>query len=512
MLLASFFSSLGRKKNFGSQSTIWGKLFQIVSAFGQVFQFSGTPCVICGFLASLFHIHHSFGDHAQHFFHFAIFLSFSHLGGLFYLFVPFCISFFLPGQFILLSLGFLGVSASEVTYVIVDMPGYVGPTMVEGHPTWVCIPKQQARHENMRGISRTQLPLVLCCGMTVHKGQGLALADGCVFNMDHEPTWCPLNCIGLAFVGMSRTKDFAQMAFKYVPDYWVFFSVKDTDIFKWRANLELRLDELHDATAASMLGRDISVAEDLGRHVAWSEQRRGAALTDAEVADLKHMLSVRGMLDDPHYPDRPKRGPASKAGGGRSKRGIMRAPRAQGQAVDAADSSGPPICAAEEEYDRQLQVEWERMQAVERASREEAEAEQYGRMVGEEVDDAAAGWEALRDMDGYGYDHDYIVRQQRTRACRIPLPIAFAGARQCGPQLHRMSNHAFACACQCGPHLHRMLSHACVALSESLRAASASFVQAWAVASVCSWFLLQWLVGSCCGHRVQTLDPTKEIK
>ena len=83
--------------------------------------------------------------------------------------------------------------------------------------------------------------------------------------------------------------------------------MKDTDIFKWRAALELRLDALHDATAAAMFGREISVAEDLSRHVAWSEQRRGVTLTDAEVADLKHMLSVRGMLDGPHYADRPKR-------------------------------------------------------------------------------------------------------------------------------------------------------------------------------------------------------------
>ena len=257
----------------------------------------------------------------------------------------------------------------------------------------------------MRGVSRTQFPLVLSYGMTVHKSQGLTLADGCVFNMDHEPTWCPLKCIGLAFVGMSRTKDFAQMAFKYVPDYWAFFSVKDTDIFKWRATLELRLDELHDATAAAMFGHEISVAEDLGRHVAWSEQMRGAALTGAEVADLKHMLSVRGMLDDPHYTDRPKRGPASKAGGGRSKRGVMRAPRAQGQDVDAADGSESQVCAAEEEYDRQEQVDRERREAVERAVREEAEAEQYAMMVGEDV---AAGWEVLREQEGYGYDYDWF--------------------------------------------------------------------------------------------------------
>eukprot|EP00435_Cladocopium_sp_Y103_P051080 s1595_g15.t1 len=149
-----------------------------------------------------------------------------------------------------------GVSASQVTYVIVDMPGYIGPTMVAGHPTWVCIPKQQLRHERNKGLARTQFPLVLSYGMTVHKSQGLTLADGCVFNMDHEPTWCPFkHMCGLAFVGMSRAKDFAQMAFKYVPDYWMFFSVKETDIFKWREALEMELDHLHDATAKSIFAQ-----------------------------------------------------------------------------------------------------------------------------------------------------------------------------------------------------------------------------------------------------------------
>eukprot|EP00435_Cladocopium_sp_Y103_P074314 s1005_g48.t1 len=183
-----------------------------------------------------------------------------------------------------------------------------------------------------------------------------------------------------------------------------FFPVKDTDIFKWRASLELRLDELHDATAAAMLGHELSVAEDLSRHVAWSEQRRGAALSEAEVADLKDMLSVRGMLDDPHYTDRPKRGPASRAGGGRNKRGTMRTPRAASQddnAVDTEDASEPQVCEAEEEYYRHLDLDYEKMKAADRAMREQEEAEEYARMVGEMIPGYEAGMEAMREMEGY---------------------------------------------------------------------------------------------------------------
>ena len=39
---------------------------------------------------------------------------------------------------------------------------------------------------------------------------------------------------------------------------------------------------------------------------------------------MTHMLSVRGVLPQPGYTDKPTRGPASKAGGGRSKRKTMR--------------------------------------------------------------------------------------------------------------------------------------------------------------------------------------------
>lgn len=209
--------------------------------------------------------------------------------------------------------------------MVVDFPGYVGPEMVSGHPTWVCVPKQTCRHEKFRVLSRTQFPLVLCYGMTVHKSQGLTVSGKCVFNMQHEPTWSPFkNQCGLAFVGFSRVTDFANMAFKYVPDYWVFQSMADTDMFRWRAALEKDLDKLHDETAAKIFGGQASVQDDVQRHRAWSEALRGSSLSDEEVADLTRMLSLRGVLPQPRYTDKPQRGAASKAGGGRTQRKTMR--------------------------------------------------------------------------------------------------------------------------------------------------------------------------------------------
>ena len=218
-----------------------------------------------------------------------------------------------------------GVSVHQAEYVVVDFPGYVGPCMVSGQPTWVCLVKQQARHEAYRSLSRTQFPLVLSYGITVHKSQGLTLAQGCVFNMDHEPTWSPFkNMCGLAFVGVSRVTDFSLMAFKYVPDYWKFRSVSETEMFRWREALELRLDSLHDATAEVMFPACASVDDDVTRHKTWSEARNGRDLSEEEVADLRFMLSVRGMLRAPGYTDKPQKALASKAGGGRGSRKVMR--------------------------------------------------------------------------------------------------------------------------------------------------------------------------------------------
>ena len=218
-----------------------------------------------------------------------------------------------------------GVSFATAQYVIVDFPGYVGPVMVAGHPTWVAVPKQTCRHEKFRGLSRTNFPLVLCYGMTVHKSQGLTVSTRCVFNMEHEPTWSPFkNMCGLAFVGFSRVTDFSKMAFKHVPDYWTFQGMAETDMFRWRTELEQRLDALHDQTAAIVFQGKSSIKDDVQRHQTFTEDLTGKKMSQEALADLTHMLSVRGVLPQSGYKDKPVRGVANKAGGGRSKRKTMR--------------------------------------------------------------------------------------------------------------------------------------------------------------------------------------------
>lgn len=230
-----------------------------------------------------------------------------------------------------------GVSANALKYVIVDFPGYVGPCMIDGHPTYVCIGPQQIRHERMPVLCRTQFPLVLSYGMTVHKSQGLTLKEGCVFDMEHEPTWQPFRSIcGLAFVGMSRVIDFAYIAFRHVPDYWVFRAVAETPLFRWRTALELQLDIKHDGTSHRQFFGRASVQDEFARHVAWSESITGCTMSDENKLDLMQMLAVRGVLPAPGYTDKPQRLPASKLGGGRNKRRTMRGATVVGDSSEAA--------------------------------------------------------------------------------------------------------------------------------------------------------------------------------
>ena len=250
-------------------------------------------------------------------------------------------------------------SVAAAEYVIVDFPNYVGPTMISGHPTWVAVPKQTCRHEKFRGLSRANFPLVLCYGMTVHKAQGLTVPTYCVFNMEHEPTWSPFkHMCGLAFVGFSRVTDFSKMAFKNVPDYWTFQSMVETDMFRWRSDLERRLDELHDRTAAIAFQGKSSINDDVQRHQAWTESLTGSKMTEEALADLTHMLCVRGVLPQPGYKDKPVRGVANKAGGGRTKRKTMRGSDAASSALQQPvfDESADPV-ADDEDFPSYLEEE-----------------------------------------------------------------------------------------------------------------------------------------------------------
>ena len=134
----------------------------------------------------------------------------------------------------------------------------------------------------------------------------------------------------------------------------------ETDMFRWRTELEQRLDALHDQTAAIVFQGKSSIKDDVQRHQTFTEELTGQKMSQEALADLTHMLSLRGVLPQPGYKDKPVRGVANKAGGGRSKRKTMRgneaAPatlravlRDSGDHAEDDNDDDRPFCPWEEE-------------------------------------------------------------------------------------------------------------------------------------------------------------------
>ena len=87
-----------------------------------------------------------------------------------------------------------------------DNPGWEGID-----PCWVPIVPSVACWENKSGklLSRTQLPLTMAWGITIHKSQGLTLEDA-VIELGHADF-----SAGLSFVAISQVKTLNGLAFHY---------------------------------------------------------------------------------------------------------------------------------------------------------------------------------------------------------------------------------------------------------------------------------------------------------
>ena len=246
------------------------------------------------------------------------------------------------------------ISATDVKYVVMDVPKYCGPVIFPGHPTWVPIEPVSVRHDRNKGLERVQLPLVLAWGMTIHKSQGLTFPDGCVVDFRHAPNWQPVANVGMAFVAMSRAMFWQTQAFRELPDFWDFRKVLNQDLFKWRKAAEEEFDRRHDATMARVLqetGQRYDVETDFALHKAWSHAQKNQPLTQDEERDVREMLKVRGVLPAPDYPAPPVQDRRAPQGGGGRKRAMgMRAPAPKKK---GRKGSGP------EEDEEMPQVLWD---------------------------------------------------------------------------------------------------------------------------------------------------------
>ena len=118
----------------------------------------------------------------------------------------------------------------------------------------------------MKKWQRVQLPLVLAWGMAIHKSQGLTFAEGVLVDFFHQPTYQPLETMGLAFVAMSRCKEWLRQALRRLPSFWEFRKALHEPIFKLRASFEERMDNAHDITMDRFGGQAWTVDLDVEAH------------------------------------------------------------------------------------------------------------------------------------------------------------------------------------------------------------------------------------------------------
>jgi len=170
-----------------------------------------------------------------------------------------------------------------------------------GHPTWVPIRPIESRHQSIKSLCRTQLPLCLAYGLTIHKSQGLTFPQGCVVDFSAE-NQAPASQPGLAYVGMSRCTTFDKQGFRSLPDFWEFRAVLKQPIFLKRKAFEELMDVLHDDTM-KRIDPHFSLESDIVNHLIWTKRKTGSEPSSEEAADIRQMLSQRGVAEPPWYSD-----------------------------------------------------------------------------------------------------------------------------------------------------------------------------------------------------------------
>ncbi len=182
-------------------------------------------------------------------------------------------------------------------YVVVHFPGYKGPACFHDLPkTWVPVPCAEVRSKRSQAVVRATIPLRLAWALTIHKSQGITAQEGAIVSFDGCSGRAPVAKLGLAFVAWTRATSWSRMAFHKLPPFADFLAARLTREFSARADFEHKADALF----AKLLERRGTSQEALmaqhEQHLhATTFAKQGRNPTEAEVADLRRMLSTVGV-------------------------------------------------------------------------------------------------------------------------------------------------------------------------------------------------------------------------
>ena len=111
-------------------------------------------------------------------------------------------------------------------FVVVNFPEYTGAALLLKLPrTWVPIPAEQIAHQNIKSLTRINIPLRLAWALTFHKCQGITAIEGTIISFLGCHMTSPVSKVGLPFVGWTRATSWAKVAFQALPswsNFWLF--------------------------------------------------------------------------------------------------------------------------------------------------------------------------------------------------------------------------------------------------------------------------------------------------
>ena len=185
--------------------------------------------------------------------------------------------------------------------VVVHFPGYTGPACFANLPlTWVPIPCAEVRHTRMKSLTRLGFPLRLCWALTFHKSQGITAEEGCVVSFEGAYGPGAASKLGLASVAWTRATRWEKMAFHKLPQLEDFVVARLTHEFASRSVFENKADDLVEIFLQQ---RGLSVESLVAAHqthVKAMEAKKGRGASEAELDDLRTMLSAHGVTPVSH--------------------------------------------------------------------------------------------------------------------------------------------------------------------------------------------------------------------
>ena len=133
--------------------------------------------------------------------------------------------------------------------VVVHVPGYTGPAF-HNEPGHILVTPVEFGHvyQGRQRVTRTQLPLVLAWGITIHKSQGMTIGPGHPLERVKIDFGGEEFCLGLVFVALSRATSLSDLAFDPMPDFQRLLSIAKSKMLAGRLAEMARIEELDAQT------------------------------------------------------------------------------------------------------------------------------------------------------------------------------------------------------------------------------------------------------------------------